>query len=444
MPSGRVLRGLLAALALLSALGLALYARGGTVRPRELRIATGMRGGTFLPLGETLAHGFAHDVHGTRFVALESPGSVASLEAMERGEAQLALVSNHVPASSQVRLIAVLYEETLQVVVRRDAGIASPFDLRGRRVSVGADASGTESIAEAVLHHFGLRDEDLDRRNTTTTQAAEQLERGELDAAFFVAGMRTPIVDRLLARGDMQLLSLGTPGLVGSSLDGIRLDAPYFAVAAIPVHAYGREPEAPVGTITVRACLVARADLDEQLVYEITASLFDHKVELAAEQQLLSHLSEDFDRGLSPYALHPGADRYYRRADPSFVQRYTDEISLLLTLGALVWSAIEAFRSARRVSRRDRIEARIEEIQAIAARGQASQDVRGRQEAIALLVAARDKAILELAAEKLDANESFVILQQYVAARIAELSQPLPIAPPPEGAPSASSSERDA
>jgi TRAP transporter TAXI family solute receptor len=417
---------MLAVLAVLAALGLGLYARSATARPHEIRIATGMRGGTFLPLGETLARGFAHDVPGTRFTAIESPGSVASLEMLERGEAEMALVSNHVPASSRVRLIAVLYEETLQVVVRADAGITTPFDLRGRRVSVGADASGTESIAESVLHHFGLADPDLDRRNTTTTEAAEQLERGELDAAFFVAGMRTPIVDRLLGRGDMRLLSLGTPGLVGSSLDGIRLDAPYFAVAAIPEHAYGRQPEGPIGTITVRACLVARGDLDDDLVYDVTASLFDHKVELATEQQLLAHLTEQFDRGLSPYALHPGADRYYRRADPSFVQRNTDQISLLVTLSALVWSAVTAFRSARRAARRDRIEERLAEIQAISARGQASKDARGRRDAIEALVLARDKAIAELAAEKLDANDSFVILQQYVAARITELGRHAP------------------
>ena len=421
--SGRSLRIGAAALALLAAIGLAVYVRSATRRPDSIRLATGARGGTFLPLGETLARGFAHDLPSTHFTAIESPGSIASLAMLDRNEAQIALVSNHVAASSHVRLIAVLYEETLQVVVRGSVGITTPFDLRGHRVSVGASASGTEAIAEAVLHHFAIRDTDIERRNTTMTEAADQLEQGALDAAFFVAGMRTPIVDRLLARGDMRLLSLGAPGLVGSSLEGIRLDAPYFAVAAIPEHAYGREPEQPVGTITVRACLVVRADLDEDLVYDITASLFDHKVELATEQQLLSHLTEQFDRGLSPYALHPGSERYYRRADPSFVQRYADQLSLTLTLSALAWSAITAFRNARRAARRGRVEARLAEVHAIAARGQASVDPAGRREAIEALIAARDRAIAELADEKLDANDSFVILQQYVAARISELSR---------------------
>lgn len=416
----------------LAVLGLALWLGScGAARPTHLRIATGLRGGTFLPLGETLARGFSHDVRGATFEAIESPGSVASLEMLDRGEAELALVSNHVPASSHVRLVAVLYEETLQVIVRRETGIATPFDLRGRRVSVGAAGSGTESIAATVLHHFGIADGDLDRRNTTTTDAADQLERGELDAAFFVAGMRTPIVDRLLARGDMALLSLGSPGLVGGPLEGIRLDAPYFSVATIPVNAYGRLPTEPVGTITVRALLVARASLDEELVYRVTESLFDHKVELAAQQQLLAHLTEQFDRGLSPYALHAGADRYYRRDDPSFVQRYTDEISLFLTLAAILWSGLTALQSWRRVSRRDRVEERIAEVHAIAAKGAASRDPAERREAVRLLCAARDRAIAELAAEKLEPNESFVILQDYLARRITELSEEPRASEPP-------------
>lgn len=396
----------------------------------EVRIATGLPGGTFLPLGETLARGFTEDVEGVRFRALESPGSVASLNMLDAGEAELALVSNHVPASEGVRLVAVLYAETLQVVVRADAGIETPFDLRGRRVSVGPVASGTEGIANTVLHHFGLGDGDFDRRNMTPVESADALEAGTLDAAFVVAGMRTPVVDRLLARGDMRLLSLGDPTQVGGSLEGIRLDAPFFAVGAVPEHAYGRFPETPVGTITVRALLLARADLDDELVRSLTSSLFVHKAALANEQQLLSHLTEEFDRSLSPYALHPGADAYYRRSEPSFLQKYTDQISLLLTVGAILWSAVSAWNSARRALQRGRIEERLEVAQRIAAEGRAALDAETRRAKVDELVRERDRAVLELAAERLEANQSFVILQQYIAAQIADLERPPPAAAP--------------
>jgi TRAP transporter TAXI family solute receptor len=424
--SGLMRRCALALLVLASATALAFTLTRG--RSHSLRIATGLPGGTFLPLGRTLARAFEHDVDGARFQAIESPGSVASLAMLDQGKAELALVSNHVPASENVRLVAVLYEETLQIVVRKEAAITTPFELRGRRVSVGPRVSGTESIAAMVLHHFGIADTDFDRRNMSPGDAASALEASTLDAAFVVAGMRTPVVDRLLARGDMQLLSLGDPSVVGSSLDGIRIDAPFFAVAAIPVNAYGREPISPTGTITVRALLVCRADFDEDIVRGLTASLFDRKTVLANEQQLLSHLTEDFDRSLSPYPLHPGADSYFRRSEPTFVQEYTDQISLLLTVGAILWSGVSAWRSARRALRRGRIEERLDAAQKIAARAREATDGPTRDAIVAELIAERDAAIVELAAERLDANEAFTIFQQYVSAQIIELERAHPSA----------------
>jgi uncharacterized protein len=389
-------------LALGVALGLSLLlwsSACGRSSPSTVRIATGQKGGTFLPLGETLARGFAADVHRTQFVALESPGSVASVEMLARGEAELALLSNHVAGATGLELIAPLYEETLQVVVRREAGVTRPLELAGRRIGVGPAGSGTESIADAVLLHFGIAGD-------------------KFDAAFIVAGMRTPAVDGLLARGDMKLLSLGEPGKIGSALEGIKLDAPFFSVTAIPEHAYGAEPTAAIGTISVHALLVARSDLDEDLVFAITESLYSHKVELAQQERLLSHLSERYDPALSPYPLHAGADRYYRRDEPTLVQRYLNEISLAVTIGALLWSAFSGLRAARHQARRNRIESHYAEAKRLVDEGE--------HDAVALrqkLVAARDRALGELAAERLDANDAYLILQDYLNARIAELDR---------------------
>lgn len=414
----------LAAIALAVAIAVPAVVLRDPGRPRLLRIATGTRGGTFLPLGQTLAEGWAHDVRGTRFEALESAGGLASIEMLEDRRADLALLSNHVQGTPRVRLIAPLYEETLQIVVRRDASIATPFDLRGRRVSTGAERSGTETIAEEVLAHFGIdRDRDIQRQRLGMNDAADALERGTLDAAFMVAGMRTPAVDRLLAREDMELLSLGEPGRVGSALEGIRLDAPFFAVTTIPERAYGRQPDRPIGTIGVRALLVVRDDVDEETVFRITESLFEHKLELSTRNELLAHLSEQFDLAVSPYPLHAGADRYYRRSEPTLVQRYMDEISLALTVFALVWSALSALAAARRHSRQNRIEDRYGIAQALAAKARAATDRAEMLDLREKLIEMREKALTDLSREQLDANEAFVILQDYLTAQIGDLER---------------------
>jgi TRAP transporter TAXI family solute receptor len=407
---------------LFAVLVLVMLSCSSSTRPRQVRIATGQKGGTFLPLGETLAKSFAEDVRGTDFVAVESPGSQASIDMLTKGEVELALVSNHVPGRSEIQLITPLYQETLQVVVRTGAGIATPHDLAGKRVSVGPAKSGTESIADSVLLHFGIDASELDRRNMPPVDASKALAEGQLDAAFIVGGMRTPAVDELLQRDDMELLSLGDPGETGSALEGIRLDAPYFTVTAVPEHAYGRKPDKAVGTISVHALLVVRGDIDEGLVFAMTESLFGHKVELAARERLLSHLSERYDPALSPYPVHPGADHYYRRDEPSFVQRYMNEITFAITVGALLWSAFSALRAARRQKAKNRVENHLVAARGIVA-GLADAGAEELAAARAKLVETRERAVTELADEKLEANDAFAILLDYVGAQIEEIDR---------------------
>lgn len=386
---------------------------------RTIRIATGTPGGTFLPLGQTLARAWSRDIPGVRFEAVESPGGIASIEMIERGEADLALLSNHVTGSSALRLIAPLYQETLQVVVRRDAGIETPLELAGHRVSTGPEGSGTESIARAVMEHFDVTESSVTVEHLGMIAAADALEAGTLDAAFMVAGMRTPAVDRLLMRQDMALLSLGNPGETGSALEGIRIDAPFFIVSAIPERAYGARPEYPVGTVNVEALLVVSERVDADLVYYLSESMFAHKTELVAEQRLLAHLDENFDLSVSPYALHDGADRYLRRHEPSMLQRYTDQISLALTVAAILWSAMTAFGAWRGNRRKNRIEGRYEEALGLAKR---AREARGPAlgDALGALHALHDQILFDLANERLDANEGFTVLQRYLEAQLLE------------------------
>jgi TRAP transporter TAXI family solute receptor len=392
---------------------------------RPIRIATGMRGGTFLPLGQVLARTFNQSVPHVDARALESPGSPASVAMLERGEVELALVSNNTPGGDSVRLITPLYEETLQIVVRRAAAIHTPRDLRHHALAIGAGGSGTEAIAWQVLGHFGIARTEVDARNLSFIAAADALEHGDIDCAFIVAGMRTPVVDRLLRRDDMELLSLGDTSRPGSAVEGIRIDAPFLIVSVIPEHAYGSQPAEPIGTISVKALLVARADLDEDLVREITASLFAAKVRLSEREKLLSRLSERFDPADSPFPPHPGAERYYRRDEPSFVQKYNDQIGLAFTLGALIWSAFTALRAWRQRSRKGRIEDYYSDTKAAAAELREGATIDQMRAAQRRLEEIRSRAFDELMGERLEANESFTILQDYLSAELARVRRVL-------------------
>ncbi len=392
---------------------------------RRLRIATGQLGGTFLPLGEALAAAFVVDVPRLVPTVLPSPGSEASVQMLERGEVELALISNNARPGRRGSLIAPLYPETLQIVVRKAAKIARIDDLAGKALSVGPSGSGTETIAWQVLGHFGLGRGRVAAVNLTPLEAAARLEAGTLDAVFVVAGVRAPVVARLLARGDLELLSLGDPDERGGTLDGIRVDAPYLLTSVIPARAYGTAPAQRIGTVGVKALLVARKDLDPDLVYALAASLFAAKARLVEKEQLLAGLSEKVDPTESPFPLHPGADRYLRREDPSLLEKYTDQISLALTIGALLWSAAAGLRAWRRQRQRGRIETYFGRVAALTVRvrrGGSDADVR---QALVELEELELGALGDLGAERLEAGPAFRVLQEAVRGLHHELARRL-------------------
>ncbi len=400
----------LAVVVLAAVLAFAINRRGQRKVP--LRIATGQRGGTFLPLGQALASAFVKDMPGLAPTVLESPGSNASVEMLERGEVDVALVSSNSRPGERVNLIVPLYMETLQIVVRKAAKIAQPSDLAGKRIAIGPSGSGTETIAWQVMQHFALSKDKVAAQNLALLEAVDGLEKGTLDAAFIVSGVRASAAARLLSRDDMDLLSLGDPDKKGSALEGIGVDAPYLLPAVIPEQLYGSVPPKPIGTIGVRALLVARKDLDEDLVYNLTTSLFRAKVKLAEREQMLARLTEKFDASESPFPIHPGADRYFRRDEPSLLQKYTDQLSLAITVGALLWSAAAGLRAWRRNKQKGRIETYFEQLAALTVKVREASGADERAAALKDIRAVEARALSELAAERLEAGPAFRVLQE--------------------------------
>ena len=81
--------------------------------------------------------------------------------------------------------------------------------------------------------------------------------------------------------------------------------------AEIPAGAYpGVERAVPV--VAVRNLLVARSDLPDDLVYDITRAIFEHHAELVAVHPEARKLTLESAVKYSPARFHPGAIRYYR------------------------------------------------------------------------------------------------------------------------------------
>lgn len=170
-----------------------------TAAGATLRLGTATVGGVWNPLGIALAELISKNIPGVTAAALTTGGAVDNLKLLTTGQLELALADEsqvarinagrlpNVSAEAKpVRIIMGLYEQPLHIVARADAGITGLADLKGRRISTGAEGSSTEEQAGYVLKALGLDwDQDITRQKLSLADSAAALKSGQLDAFFW-------------------------------------------------------------------------------------------------------------------------------------------------------------------------------------------------------------------------------------------------------------------
>ncbi len=86
---------------------------------------------------------------------------------------------------------------------------------------------------------------------------------------------------------------------------------PYYAPVTIPTDTYRGQTE-PLETAAVMAMLVTRQDVDENLIYSLTAALWDNVDRIRAAHVRGRDVTTVSARRGMPITMHAGALRYYR------------------------------------------------------------------------------------------------------------------------------------
>jgi uncharacterized protein len=197
--------------------------------------------------------------------------------------------------------LARLYTNFTQVVTLASSDIETVPDLAGKRVSTGSPNSGTEVIANRILE---VAEVEIEREQLGIAESVQALRDGVIDAFFWSGGLPTGGITDLSSTDEIRILPLDDvlPDMRESYGD-------FYAAAEIPAGTYGIDEA--VETIGVDNALVVRADINEELAYQITKLLFDHKTDLVAVHPEAENLDVELASDVAPLELHPGATRYY-------------------------------------------------------------------------------------------------------------------------------------
>jgi uncharacterized protein len=288
----------------------------------RVRIATGLPGMTFRPLGEALASAYKGVLPDMQFEVVQTAGSVSNVQKLEVGEAELGLAladvaymgyNGHVPElaarARNVRAIAVLHPSTVHVLVSERSTITSLSELRGHRVGVGPSGSGTAVTSAILLRAYGVPSTEVRQETLPFLDAIDALGRGALDAVFITAADPVAAVRQATTSG-ARLLDIDGP-----PLEQLRVAYPFLRPATIPENTYQGQTR-PVRTVREDVLLLCRADLDDEVVHSVTNGLFQVLPQLIVNRDYLRLI--DVRRApATPIPLHPGAAWYYREQELS-------------------------------------------------------------------------------------------------------------------------------
>ena len=287
-----------------------------------VRIATGLRGMTFKPLGDALVEAYRRVLPDVNFIVVETEGSVSNLDQLQAGTADLGLAladaaymaynghiaELHGPAPA-IRGVAVLHASTVHVLVSKQSAAKSITDLRGMRLGVGASGSGTAVTSAMLLRAFGVPSDDVRQRTMPFRESVKALTSGDLDAVFIASADPVDVVTMATQAGARLL------DVTGDTVQRLRREYPFLRLATIPAGTYPGQT-LPIQTVREDVLLLCREQLDDVLVHRLTSALFD-VLPAVAETQFYLGLMDIRRAPATPVPLHSGAAWYYREQELS-------------------------------------------------------------------------------------------------------------------------------
>ena len=284
-----------------------------------LSLGTAPPGGAFFVIGGALAEVLNAEA-GQEWTATAeaTSGSQENIRRLASGELDFALSNAAITyfavrgaegwdRAYPARAVMTLAPNMALFLTRTGSGIETIADLRGERVMIGPAGAGFEYFVRPLLAAHGLTYDDLTAVNATQTAAVDMLADGSVAAAFIGGAVPTASITQASASMDVFFVPFAE-----QAMENLVADYVFFNRATIPGGTY-RGQDADVPTLDVGSLhLITSADVDEELVYQVTRSLYENREEVLrrhAAGAAINPANVVRDTGTE---FHLGAIRYYR------------------------------------------------------------------------------------------------------------------------------------
>ena len=285
-----------------------------------LSIGTAPPGGAFFVIGSALAEvlnefgaGF-----GWTTTAEATSGSQENIRRLDSGELDFAMSNAAITyfaarggegwnKAYPVRAVMTLAPNVALFISPVGSGVETIDDLRGKRVGVGPAGAGFEFFVGPLLAAHGVTYDDFTPLNATQSGAVDLIADGSAAAVFVGGAVPTPSITQASASGDIHFVRYGE-----DAKRQLIEEYVFFRPATIPADTYRGQTEPFEGLDVGSMHLITSASASEELVYNVTKSLYEHRenvVERHAAGRTINPTNVVRDTGTE---FHPGAIRFYQ------------------------------------------------------------------------------------------------------------------------------------
>ena len=291
---------------------------------RFITIGTGGVTGVYYPTGGAICRlvNRGRKEHGIRCSVESTGGSVYNLNSLRDGGTDLSVTQSdwqyHAYNGTSIfadqgpfttlRSVFSLHTEAFTIVVRKDSGINTLDDLKGKRVNIGNPGSGNRATMEVVMRAKGWTKDDF--AVTSELKGSEQPQAlcdNKIDVMIYHAGHPNGAVQEAATSCDVKIIPVEGP-----AIDGLVDKSPYYAYTTIPGGMYAGN-DSSVKTFGVKATFVSTSNVDEEIVYQVVKAVFDNFDNFKTLHPVFVNLDpKNLIKDGNTAPLHEGAKRYFK------------------------------------------------------------------------------------------------------------------------------------
>lgn len=288
-------------------------ASGNSGMPRFITIGTGGTGAAFYPIGVAIAQILTTEL-GVDASAQVTGGAFENIELVQNGTVDLGITMGNAAQDAYVNnsytnlnaFFGDLSRGYFQVVVLDDSPIQSMADLVGKRVCMGPAGNGAISVAELIWNAYGFGIDDVRATYLAYDDGITQLTDGNCDAVVVQAAIPSSAIQQLAAEGgDYRLIPVEE-----EIAEQLCEQYTYFGYGNIASDTYMNN-KSDTMTIYNTNMVIVRADLAEDVVYQMSKAVFDNLDTVVASHSAAAGITVE-GAARTSIPLHPGSEKYFR------------------------------------------------------------------------------------------------------------------------------------